>query len=185
MTCVPRGIVHWVAASIGGGGSNWKEFIQAAIKAAKAAARKAWLSAQIIYRHTAAQEVAAEHIRVQVRAMGGNPENVLLEFKIDDACKSHKACVQAGHADIVYIDNQRDTIYVWEVKSSLDGESLRATQELRFYMKKLFATGRFDHVKAGFKILPGPMIAAAPGSDEIVTVTNGKGGAALQGGPST
>ena len=173
----PTGEMLDGGGSGGGGGSSWKDFIEEAIKAAKEAVRRAWLGSQINKRHKAAQEIAYQHIRRQVAAMGGEPDNVKKEFTIEDACKSHKSCGEDGRADIVYIDEKSKTIYVWEVKSYLGKGSLKASQEVQFYMKKLRATGDYRRVKAGFAVAPTPMYNAVPGSDEYVIVVNGKGGA--------
>jgi hypothetical protein len=55
--------------------------------------------------------------RAASHGFAGVTDKVQMEFVIAGACKSHKTCGQAGRADIVYIDEQRNTIYVWEVKS--------------------------------------------------------------------
>lgn len=161
----------------GGGGSSWWDFVEEAIKIAKAAARRAWLGSQINKRHQAAQEVAFRQIQKQVKAMGGKPENVEIEFEIEGACKSHKECGNSGRADIVYYDEQHKTIYVWEVKSYKGKGSLKASKEVQFYIKKLRDTGDYKSVKPGFKVLPEPMFNDVPGSDEYVIVSNGTQGA--------
>jgi RHS repeat-associated protein len=124
-------------------------------------------------RHRAAQIAARDRIRRQVADMGGDPEQVIIEYEIPDACKtkSHKGqCGQPGAADIVYIDEKTDTIYVWEVKiAHLQHE---AEKDVKHYIRKLRADGQFANVEPGFA-LTSLVFAAVPGSKESVVVYNG------------
>lgn len=136
--------------------------------------RQSWLSRQVNLRHDAAKEAAQRRIKKQVADMGGDPEMVILEYEIPGACKSHKSCKNPGRADIVYIDEKTNTIYVWEVTSAANPikGAAKAARDVALYMRKLSDTGRFDQVEAGFA-LTSLVFAGVPGSREAVVASNG------------
>ncbi|MEU8377528.1 RHS repeat-associated core domain-containing protein [Micromonospora sp. NPDC048894] len=123
-------------------------------------------------RHNAAQIAARDRIRKQVADLGGDPEQVVIEYSIPDACKtkSHKGeCGDSGKADIVYIDEENKTIYVWEVK--IAHRPLEAEADVKHYIRKIKAQGEYD-ARPGFA-LTSLLFAAVPGSRESVVVYNG------------
>jgi len=69
---------------------------------------------------------------------------VILEYEIPGACKSHKSCKNPGRADIVYIDEKTNTIYVWEVTSAANPikGAAKAARDVALYMRKLSGLAR-------------------------------------------
>jgi hypothetical protein len=97
---------------------------------------------------------------------------VIIEYPIEDACKtkSHKGeCGENGKADIVYIDKDSKTIYVWEVK--ILHRPMEAESDVKHYMRKLRATGDFRKVERGFA-LTSMVFAPVPGTQESVVASN-------------
>ncbi|WIM96410.1 RHS repeat-associated core domain-containing protein [Actinoplanes oblitus] len=145
--------------------------LQREVQEIKRRAANKWLSRQVNLRHEAAVQAAAAKIRRQVKAMGGNPNRVITTFRYPNGCKFHNGeCDHDGKPDIVYIDDDTDTIYFWEVKSI--GQTAKAAKEAKGYAQTLRQWGRFRHVRAGFA-LENEVFAGVPGSDEIVIVWNG------------
>ncbi|WP_233258126.1 RHS repeat-associated core domain-containing protein [Micromonospora sp. S4605] len=123
-------------------------------------------------RHRAAQLAAQERIKKQVADMGGDPDMVVIEYEIADACKTKKhkgQCGESGSADIVYIDEDTRTIYVWEVKIAHRPDE--AASDVKHYIRKIKAQGKYD-AKPGFA-LTSLVFAAVPGTPETVVVFNG------------
>ncbi|WP_353505540.1 RHS repeat-associated core domain-containing protein [Verrucosispora sp. ts21] len=138
----------------------------------KKKARQSFLGFLNNVRHNAAQRAAQERIKKQVADMGGDPEMVLIEYEIEDACKtkSHNGtCGEPGKADIVYIDEDTKTIYVWEVKIAHRPDE--ADRDVKHYVRKIKAGGEYD-AKPGFA-LTSLVFAAVPGTQESVVVFNG------------
>jgi RHS repeat-associated protein len=146
---------------------------EAKVKPVPAWKGKSWTSFSKPTRHNAAVRAAAAHIATQVMAMGGDPNAVRLEYPVADGCKKkHKGtCDDAGKADIVYIDRNADTIYVWEVKSL--GVAFEAEPEVKGYLKKLQGTrlDQFGAAKKGWRL--GEIIPSfSSGTAEGLAVTD-------------
>src|SRR5262249_22495475 len=127
-----------------------------------------WISRQINLRHTIAQLVAQTVIQMQVLLMGGNPDNVKIEYPIEGGSKNPKSPGNTGYADIVYTAPD-GTVYVWEVKSAGVGDA-QAAAEVQHYIAALEAKG--IHAVPGWKIGTG-YVGVDPASGEVITVGDG------------
>ncbi|WP_307833919.1 RHS repeat-associated core domain-containing protein [Actinoplanes regularis] len=145
----------------------------ARIKPVPAWKGKSWISYSNPTRHHAAVKAAAAVIAAKVMEMGGDPNAVRLEYPVEGGCtRKHKgACDHDGSADIVYIDRDTDTIYVWEVKSL--GVAFEAEPQVNKYLKKLQGSGpdQFRSARKGWRlgeIVPG----FSSGTEEGLAVTD-------------
>ncbi|MEJ7648151.1 MAG: hypothetical protein WKF57_03725 [Nakamurella sp.] len=109
-------------------------------------------------RHNKARDAAAKQIRFEVAAMGGDPNNVGVEFEVVGGSKFVPG--NKGSIDIVYNDVKNKTRYVWEVKGTAARPvtpameqtlSVLASSEVVHYIAKQNASPLND----GYKNVPG------------------------------
>ncbi len=129
-------------------------------------------------RHNWAVKVAYFYLLIHVALQGGDPTKVSMEHTVPGGSK--KGTGNAGRADLVWIDESTNTVWVWEVKSAGVG-SQAATNDVNHYISHM----RNDPQYAGMDIKPGFMIPGlavvvpGPGTGSTVVVNGWSPGAIL------
>lgn len=125
--------------------------------------------------HDWAVAVAVLIIKTMVKAMGGNPNNVTVEYRIPNASKNNPG-KNHGKVDIIHVDEASGIVYVWEVKIGTY-KSAQNTKEVRDYIEYLKKQSRYNgyDIRPGFALAIPPIGVIVPGPfpGQLIRVYNG------------